>query len=306
MWNFDDGFTSEQQNPVHIFEDTGSYNVLLVAFDSLTCNEAIINDSLYISIIAYEPNLPVNAGVDQLLCLGDSIKLGNPGDTTLNYTWSPVDDLDIPNIAQPVASPDSTTEYVVFVSNKYCEDKDTVLVVVDTELPMAGFEVNYEITCNGLHTYFVNVSQQALSYFWDFGDNSTSIDENPQHIYSLLQGSVISLVAIDENGCTDTVVVDDTGILVTDSILNSLPNVFTPNEDGYNDCFVLNLGERYSNCFEMKIYNRWGIKVFESTDPSDCWKGTIGEKKKAEDGTYYYIVKIKDREFTGHIKLITK
>jgi gliding motility-associated-like protein len=92
------------------------------------------------------------------------------------------------------------------------------------------------------------------------------------------------------NGCTAT-----DSILVRSSLESGgenfyVPNAFSPNGDGVNDCF----GVHYwgpADKFEMFIYNRWGQLIYHSTDVSGCWDGTIkGTKQSA--GTYVYLITV--------------
>ena len=87
----------------------------------------------------------------------------------------------------------------------------------------------------------------------------------------------------------------------------TIPNVFTPNNDGINDLFKTSV-ERYEN-FDLTIYNRWGEIVFKTLDPDGSWDG----KKNGLDcseGTYYYIIDVYDAQkkktenFKGFISLI--
>ena len=81
-----------------------------------------------------------------------------------------------------------------------------------------------------------------------------------------------------------------------------VPNVFTPNGDGYNDYFaVKDLPE--NGCVEqfktVQITNRWGTVVFTSVDPKFRWFGT-----NAPSGTYYYLIQTSKRTFKGPLALI--
>ena len=70
-----------------------------------------------------------------------------------------------------------------------------------------------------------------------------------------------------------------------------MPNSFTPNGDGINDCF----GIKYWGAvleFQLIIYNRYGEKVFGTTDPNQCWNG-LYKTKKPEPGNYVYYIKAK-------------
>lgn len=76
-------------------------------------------------------------------------------------------------------------------------------------------------------------------------------------------------------------------ISVSESML-IVPNVFTPNGDGMNDEF--RVVYRSIKEFHCWVYNRWGHKVYEWTDPSKGWDGNIGGKPAAE-GAYYYVIR---------------
>ncbi len=68
-----------------------------------------------------------------------------------------------------------------------------------------------------------------------------------------------------------------------------IPNVFTPNGDGSNDYFTIRLNK--IQCFHMIIYNRWGVKLFETESVEPGWNGTIqNDGSPAPEGTYYYLV----------------
>lgn len=67
------------------------------------------------------------------------------------------------------------------------------------------------------------------------------------------------------------------------------PNVFSPNQDGINDCFRLFLDqEQVIVDFELSMYNRWGAPVFTTTDPLACWDGRSKEQL-AEVGVYVWV-----------------
>lgn len=69
--------------------------------------------------------------------------------------------------------------------------------------------------------------------------------------------------------------------------LYELPNVFTPNNDSHNDLFVPRVN-RFVQSIDMKVYNRWGALVFETSDPQISWDGTNQNGDELADGVYYY------------------
>jgi len=95
---------------------------------------------------------------------------------------------------------------------------------------------------------------------------------------------------VNVGGC-DSIVV--TNLTVRPSTSNLIiPNVFTPNSDGKNDIFELNGTSDCIEKFTIIVYNRWGLKIFESNKITVEWDGRISNGIKADDGTYFYIIKI--------------
>jgi len=91
------------------------------------------------------------------------------------------------------------------------------------------------------------------------------------------------------NGCVSTKCID---ITVTCEIGydHSVPNAFTPNNDGHNDAFCL---KGFTDCitnFSVMIFDRWGEKVFESNDPSFCWDG-VYKGELMNSAVFVYVIK---------------
>jgi gliding motility-associated-like protein len=78
-----------------------------------------------------------------------------------------------------------------------------------------------------------------------------------------------------------------------------LPNVFSPNGDGVNDIYQP-LRTSYVEKVSMKIFNRWGLQVFETEDPDINWDGKVtGTNKLVSPGVYYYICDVYEYRLTG-------
>ena len=86
------------------------------------------------------------------------------------------------------------------------------------------------------------------------------------------------------------------------------PNTFTPNDDGINDEFCLKGWAECSMSFQISIFNRWGEKVFESSDPNFCWDGKyLGAPLNSAVFVYYVnaeIRKVGKVSKKGNINLI--
>src|SRR6218665_3348957 len=124
-------------------------------------------------------------------------------------------------------------------------------------VPVAAFDT----ASSGFNYTFSNLTTGPVtSWAWDFGDGSSSSMQSPMHTYGSNGLQTVCLTA-DNNGCTDTecMVID---VDVFEFI--NIPNVFTPDGDGTNDFFFINNSGMKE--FQLDIYNRWGTKVFSSSD----------------------------------------
>ena len=113
------------------------------------------------------------------------------------------------------------------------------------------------------------------AYFWTpSGSLSCSTCKNP--VASPTLTTTYYVTVTDSNGCTgmDSVIVS-VEIICGDYFI---PNAFSPNGDGENDVFCL-YGINCIETMQLIIYDRWGAKVFETSDPADCWSGVFRNKK---------------------------
>jgi gliding motility-associated-like protein len=134
---------------------------------------------------------------------------------------------------------------------------------------------------------FTSTSTGASIYNWSFGDGNHSNQQNPQNIFNIPQTYTVKLVVSSgsPNFCTDSI---EKVIVIYEPLSFIIPNVFTPNGDGYNDYFEVQITGVKSE--EMKIYNRWGRKVYSWSSLGGKWNGE-GGMGEAPDGVYFYVFK---------------
>lgn len=181
-----------------------------------------------------------------------------------------------------------------------CLPSDSVLVrVVDS--PKANFEMEFDLTCSGFTAHFQNTSQAANEFFWDFGDGKTSQETNPIHFFEFQEKIEIQLIAKNQE-CRDTFFFSQTLTNFQEAFDLKLANVITPNQDGKNECFPILENLDLAGCYDLKIFNRWGKIVFKSQE--NCWNGKNQNGKLVAQGTYYYLLKIKELEFKGAIRVL--
>ena len=179
------------------------------------------------------------------------------------------------------------------------------------EIPTANFSTSVnDFTQPNESVTFINTSNGASSYIWNFGDGSLGNEMSPTHLYSgTNNGYTATLIAITSMGC-----IDSTSITIgyEETASFYIPNTFTPDGDKYNQTFrpVFTSGIDYQN-YGMYIYNRWGEMVFETHDVAIGWDGSYGtEGLDAQAGVYTYqiLVKIPETDerkiIAGHVNLL--
>lgn len=157
-------------------------------------------------------------------------------------------------------------------------------VAIDEDLPILQAAAT-PLSGRAPHTVsFVNQSQQANQFFWSFGDGNGSEASNPSHTYTEAGTYTVQLTGLNELGCEASLGVAIIEVLEPEDLI---PNVFTPNGDGINDTYVPRLGALQQ--YRILIFDRWGKKVFESTDPNTHWDGRFNGQAISE-GVYSYLI----------------
>ncbi|MBO9658339.1 MAG: gliding motility-associated C-terminal domain-containing protein, partial [Chitinophagaceae bacterium] len=218
------------------------------------------------------------------MCLQDSVSLlASGGDT---YFWSPAVTVSDPLSPGPRVSPAVTTDYTVTISESVCGETATLHTRVNVlPLPVVSAGRSNDIDCSYGESRLS--ASGARTYSWTPSATlSNAAVHNP--VATPRVSTVYTVTGMDMAGCkgTDTVIVRVTS---ENKGGYSLPNAFTPNNDGLNDCFGVKFWGIVDN-IEFSVFDRWGVRVFYSKDPKACWDGTYkGEKQPG--GVYVYMIK---------------
>lgn len=84
----------------------------------------------------------------------------------------------------------------------------------------------------------------------------------------------------------------------------TIPNVFTPNSDGINDEFKVNLNGNTAKSYHINIFSNWGTLVFNSGNANISWDGRTTSGMKATEGTYFYVLDFNGKQYKGTIILL--
>ncbi|MGZ4041019.1 MAG: T9SS type B sorting domain-containing protein, partial [Bacteroidia bacterium] len=286
-WDFADNNNSTAGSPTHIYADTGTYMVSLVALSNFGC----LDTFTLATTVKPVPSVAFTLSGPTTFCTGDSLVIMEPFDPNNTYSWSTGSTHDTLIV-------DTTGTWVLHVTNSVtgCSNADSVsTVLVPSLVADAGLSdtisIGNSITLNG---------SGGTNYSWS---PAATLDiptiANP--VASPTTTTMYYLTVSSNNGCTSK---DSVRITVEPKYDFEISTVITPNGDGYNDFwYIKNINFYPDN--EVIIFNRYGQKVFSMTGYDNSWTGT-SSSGNLPDGTYYYVLKFTttDKTFNGGITVL--
>ena len=229
-----------------------------------------------------------NAGIDQIICSRQKVRLQASGSDYGTYNWYPTFLVDSPEIANPFANPASTTLFLLQAHNGSCMSTDSVIVfVVDS----ASSAFNYSFDSCARTIQVSAIADLSNSQFvWDFGDGFTSSSSQQNHQYQKQGIFTVKLTTNPQAPCRaeDSLVIS---IPFVDKDLRRIPEVFSPDDDQINDVFEI-IGETHPCAIKsMRIFNRWGETIYNSLENQGklIWDGKY-KGQACPIGAYVYII----------------
>lgn len=263
--------------------------------DAGQCSNATASQTIVINILT-TPSFDAIGP----FCQGEAFSLPIFSDNGVNGTWAP-------SIKNNV-----TTTYTFQPNSGVCANTTSLSVEIVPN-PTASFSAStYEITETSNNVQFNNSSINATNYSWNFGDNSGSNTENPNHVFTTENpGNVtVTLIAFNTLGCSDTA---QTVIIIKDDIEVYVPNAFTPDGDENNNIFKpVFSSNKLVYEFEMLVFDRWGELIFETKNQEIGWDGTyLAKGELCKEGVYVWKSRMKRApnetevmERVGHVNLL--
>ncbi len=240
----------------------------------------------YVTVVVN--SVVINLGNDTTLCIGQTILL-NAINQNATYHWQDNTTVSTYNVTQ------QGVYWVKVTDTNGCSNSDTIKV---NFVQYPTFNLGNDTTlCIG-QTLLLNATSQNATYHWQ--DNSTA------PIYNVSQHGVY-WVKVNDVNCSKSDTININYIDCDDTAKIVIPNIITPNGDGINDYFVIKGADNYN--VSVKIYNRWGVKVYEDNNYLNNWNGTFNGKPLS-DGTYYYIIKAsykyykKEKDYHGSVTIL--
>jgi gliding motility-associated-like protein len=260
------------------------------------------------------------------VCLQDSvaslpapIRLGapgawlNPGVIQLAQSAQNIEhrnnQLSLTEVNQAGGSPLGVSEirkvtFLYQLENPVCIDTLRLNVIGDPQVKLSGAKPNplkffppEQATTSFIDGSVSNDKSKNQWTLWavNYGDTVKSAGgnwDNHTFIYDRKYADtvkyVVKLRVENEYGCKQ---IDTLNVVVINENMLIVYNVFTPNNDGVNDRFVIeNAGVKE---FHISIYDRWGMEVFRSDNVANFWDGTKFNDGKTimQEGVYFYYIK---------------
>ena len=263
-----------------VVKDAGNYSVMVK--DQNNC-------SLYdtVSLIVYPvPDIQMTGGT--VICKDQSLIL-DAGPGFVSYLWQDG------TRARSFNVTDTGFYRVQVIDPHQCVSADSVYISQFAESPQKFLPPD-SVVCSYLGA-LIQPRGDFVEYNWSTGETGKSIQVKTA-------GEFI-LNVIDQQGCRGS---DSIRITLKDcEALLVFPNAFSPNHDGLNDVFRLKYPGHAAD-YNLQIFNRWGQKIFESSDTSAGWDGSFNSQAQPE-GNYIWIVRYTDnsgrkQKMQGNVVLV--
>jgi gliding motility-associated-like protein len=302
-WNMNDGsFLYDMHPGSYTYEHWGEFTIQLVVSNG-SCS-----DTTYRTIEILPPAPVANFQGPAEGCVPLTVQFSNLSENAVVSTWS-FGDGNQSTAENPIYTYYQPGIYSVTLTVTGPDGNTNAMTQEQIIYVYANAVASFAVTPNnvsvpGEPVYCLNLSANASSYTWDFGDGETSTEENPLHYYQDRGDYDVTLVAVNENGCSDTLTL--LGLVHANDVgMIEFPNAFSPNvvesSGGYynihsldNDVFFpMHKGvEEY----KLQIYNKWGELLYESKDIAKGWDGYYRGQLVKQD---VYVWKVEARFVNG-------
>ncbi len=241
------------------------------------------------TVLTINATVVVNAiaGNDTSFCQNGSLTLNginSNGGITYQWTELPLGTVISNSLTVTVLPATGTSTYVLIATNGACVDKDSVFV---TSNPLPIVDAGPYVSMPLFSTSPIGGSPTGPSgstYTWtpNFALDNPS---NANPVTGTTVTTIFTVTVTDVNGCMGS---DTVTVFVFPEI--KIPNGFSPNADGKNDTWMIDLVYLFPDC-EVEVYNRWGEQLFYSKGYAIPWNGQY-KGKDLPVGTYYYIINL--------------
>lgn len=299
VYDFGDGSTTvthtAPETISHTFTQPGKYTITLYA--SNNCSNASTTETVEVL-----PQPSVSFTSDKTSgCDGVTVKFKNASTGAIGYVWDFGDGSPTSNAIEPTHSfngPGKNYTVTLTATNALgCTNSTTIADLIHVvPPPIATFTVTpgNEVSIPTYSFSFKDISTDAVSWEWTFGDGSGSTLQNPNHTYANEGTYNVTLKVLNKEGCSSSTF-QTVRIIGVPGNLN-IPNSFMP-ASAKNEIKIFKAKGRGIKEWQMSVFNKWGQLLWETTKlddgaPLEGWDGTYKGQEQPQ-GVYYWKVDIK-------------
>ncbi len=268
----------------------------VVGYDTSLCQSF---DSLLIRV---SESFEALAEPDTLICYGEKVSLrtmvSEIHSGEYNFTWS-LNNQVVSKEQNPIFTPLEDATYVVNIKNGGCKEKNLPVYVRVANLPNLKVYRDTAIAL-GQSVNLLAVSDPGVKYQWVPNQNISCLD-CPNPTVSPTVSTAYQVKATNEFGCFSEGEIWINVIDFCSGTKIKIPNIFSPNHDGINDVFRVQYDKDKVRLNLLRVYNRYGELIFESTDADVGWDG-LTANSEVNTGVYVYYLDVDC--FDGESKII--
>lgn len=293
------GYFSDPATPSQTWVPVQSATVSATISNAFGCSDEATANIVVHPLPQAEISLPDTSG-----CAPVRYVLTTPGVESTTYTWWSNGNLlgETDSIAFTFFE-SGVYDITLVATNEFgCIDSATSEGLIEVfPVPTADFLIDPgKITTLNSTVQFLNQSEGASIYDWDFFGYGRSGENSPTYTFLSKEPQTLNIcmIASTLEGCRDTVC--KSLEMVNEYILYA-PNAFTPDMDGVNDIFKPVLLGYEEDTYTLRIFDRWGILVFETNDVSQGWIGDVnGSAYFANNDVYLWQIEVKSKSMADY------
>lgn len=265
------------------FQTSNVFNGLAAGNYTVVIKDAYCGSLSKNVTVGFTDNLTLTTNLtDTTVCSGAPVQLIASGNAA-SYTWSPTSGLSNSTIANPVATANGNTSYLVTATLGTCTKTSSINITIK-QSPTVSAGPDKTIIQGDAVMLDGSGPANTTSISWTPATGLTNLNTyNPTAKPPVT--TTYTLQVINDEGCTST---DDMIVHVIPFCINP-KNAFTPNGDGINDKWMVTTGDACTSQIMVKVFNRYGSEVYANNNYQNNWDGTY-KGKPVPDGTYYYVI----------------
>lgn len=274
-WTFGNATSSTLNAPFTIYNSVGDYTIRLISTSDKTCKDTA-NKVFH----AYPLPIPSFTATPVSGCQPLLVAFQSTTQHASQFEWDFGDASTHSKLEHPQHVFDKEGVFSVKLKatgNGVCKDsvlmKELVTVIKRPETSFTYVNNNNPVPHGEVQ--FTNLTSDAISYFWNFGDGTSSTDKDPVHRYQDYGNVLVTLITKNALGCSDTA-----SVLILVDFYKGLwvPTALSP-DNGSNEVRMFQPKGRGLAKYKLQIYDAWGIIVWQTEklehgSPAEGWDGT--------------------------------